>query len=46
MFKRYASHAQQATVSKGKDGPGKRLGAKRSGGECNYSMLPQHTSPL
>lgn len=32
VFKRHASHAQQATVSKGKDGPGKRLGAKRSGG--------------
>ncbi|CAG8959344.1 hypothetical protein HYFRA_00013115 [Hymenoscyphus fraxineus] len=30
-FVRYASHAQQGAVNKGKDGAGKRLGAKRSG---------------
>jgi large subunit ribosomal protein L27 len=31
-FVRHASHAQQGAVNKGKDGPGKRLGAKKSGG--------------
>lgn len=51
VFKRHASHAQQATVSKGKDGPGKRLGAKRSGGmyisiilsatRCRYISIAQ-----
>lgn len=33
-FVRHASHAQQGAVNKAKDGPGKRLGAKKSGG--NY----------
>ena len=33
-FVRHASHAQQGAVNKAKDGPGKRLGAKRSGGNC------------
>ena len=32
-FVRYASHKAQGAVNKAKDGPGKRLGAKRSGGE-------------
>lgn len=32
-FVRHASHAQQGAVNKAKDGPGKRLGAKKSGGE-------------
>jgi len=36
-FVRYASHAQQGAVNKAKDGPGKRLGAKKSGGEINCS---------
>jgi len=31
-FVRHASHAQQGAVNKAKDGPGKRLGAKKSGG--------------
>ncbi|KAH8592867.1 ribosomal L27 protein-domain-containing protein [Bisporella sp. PMI_857] len=30
-FVRHASHAQQGAVNKAKDGPGKRLGAKKSG---------------
>ncbi|KAH8649626.1 ribosomal L27 protein-domain-containing protein [Tricladium varicosporioides] len=30
-FIRHASHAQQGAVNKAKDGPGKRLGAKRTG---------------
>ncbi|KAF4626508.1 hypothetical protein G7Y89_g11647 [Cudoniella acicularis] len=30
-FMRHASHAQQGAVNKAKDGPGKRLGAKKSG---------------
>lgn len=29
---RYATHKAQGAVNKAKDGPGKRLGAKRSGG--------------
>lgn len=29
---RYASHKAQGAVNKAKDGPGKRLGAKKSGG--------------
>jgi hypothetical protein len=37
IFVRHASHAQQGAVNKAKDGPGKRLGAKRSGG---ISFLP------
>jgi hypothetical protein len=32
-FVRHASHQQQGAVNKAKDGPGKRLGAKKSGGE-------------
>ena len=32
VFVRHASHAQQGAVNKAKDGPGKRLGAKKSGG--------------
>jgi hypothetical protein len=36
-FVRHASHAQQGAVNKAKDGPGKRLGAKKSGGE-SYSL--------
>lgn len=32
-FVRHASHAQQGAVNKAKDGPGKRLGAKKTGGE-------------
>ncbi|PMD37741.1 ribosomal protein L27 [Hyaloscypha variabilis F] len=31
VFVRHASHAQQGAVNKAKDGPGKRLGAKKSG---------------
>lgn len=31
-FVRHASHNQQGAVNKAKDGPGKRLGAKKSGG--------------
>jgi hypothetical protein len=31
-FVRYASHKAQGAVNKAKDGPGKRLGAKKSGG--------------
>jgi hypothetical protein len=30
---RYASHKAQGAVNKAKDGPGKRLGAKKSGGK-------------
>jgi large subunit ribosomal protein L27 len=37
-FVRHASHAQQGAVNKAKDGPGKRLGAKRSGGMELFSM--------
>jgi len=32
-FVRYASHKAQGAVNKAKDGPGTRLGAKKSGGE-------------
>lgn len=38
-FVRHASHAQQGAVNKAKDGPGKRLGAKKSGGAFNYSSF-------
>lgn len=36
-FVRHASHAQQGAVNKAKDGPGKRLGAKKSGGMLNHA---------
>jgi large subunit ribosomal protein L27 len=35
-FVRHASHKAQGAVNKAKDGPGKRLGAKKSGGLCSY----------
>ena len=38
-FVRHASHAQQGAVNKAKDGPGKRLGAKKSGGTFNFPFL-------
>jgi hypothetical protein len=39
-FVRHASHQQQGAVNKAKDGAGKRLGAKNSGGELRfYSWL-------
>jgi large subunit ribosomal protein L27 len=43
IFVRHASHAQQGAVNKAKDGPGKRLGAKKSGGnfECLFLCLVQ-----
>lgn len=39
---RHASHKAQAAVNKAKDGPGKRLGAKKSGGMSIFgnSSLP------
>ncbi len=37
-FVRYASHKAQGAVNKAKDGPGKRLGAKKSGGELPYFL--------
>ena len=43
VFVRHASHAQQGAVNKAKDGPGKRLGAKKSGGPYSSPCLP---SPL
>lgn len=36
-FVRHASHKAQGAVNKAKDGPGKRLGAKKSGGLYSYS---------
>lgn len=41
---RYASHKAQGAVNKAKDGPGKRLGAKKSGGKHARS-LQYSTSP-
>ena len=41
-FVRHASHNQQGAVNKAKDGPGKRLGAKKAGGE--HSHLPLYCS--
>ena len=41
-FVRHASHAQQGAVNKAKDGPGKRLGAKKSGGESCSLYLKMH----
>ena len=38
-FVRHASHQQQGAVNKAKDGPGKRLGAKKSGGEMDTSSF-------
>jgi large subunit ribosomal protein L27 len=38
IFVRHASHAQQGAVNKAKDGPGKRLGAKRSGGMSSFPI--------
>ena len=38
-FVRHASHAQQGAVNKAKDGPGKRLGAKKSGGLSSPPIL-------
>ena len=35
-FVRHASHAEQGAVNKAKDGPGKRLGAKKSGGRSRF----------
>lgn len=44
-FVRHASHQQQGAVNKAKDGPGKRLGAKRSGGELSvYSWAKKPLS--
>jgi len=37
-FKRHASHQAQGRANGAKDGPGKRLGAKKSGG----TSLPNH----
>ncbi len=39
-FVRYASHKTQGAVNKAKDGPGKRLGAKKSGGLFLSSSSP------
>jgi large subunit ribosomal protein L27 len=36
---RYASHKAQGAVNKAKDGPGKRLGAKKSGGLSFHPVL-------
>ena len=36
---RWASHKAQGAVNKAKDGPGKRLGAKKSGGELIRSFV-------
>lgn len=36
---RFASHKAQGAVNKAKDGPGKRLGAKKSGGTCFSDLL-------
>lgn len=38
-FVRHASHAQQGAVNGGKDGRGKRLGAKKSGGLYSFILL-------
>jgi len=37
---RYASHKAQGAVNKAKDGPGKRLGAKKSGGMHTFPTFP------
>lgn len=39
---RWASHKAQGAVNKAKDGPGKRLGAKKSGGENTRSFNSLH----
>lgn len=36
---RWASHKAQGAVNKAKDGPGKRLGAKKSGGKISRSFI-------
>ncbi len=38
-FRRQASHKQQASVNGPKNGPGKRLGAKKAGGLCLFSSF-------
>jgi len=45
LFVRHASHAQQGAVNKAKDGPGKRLGAKKSGGLLSFSFAPPPSLP-
>ncbi|TVY83724.1 54S ribosomal protein L2 [Lachnellula suecica] len=44
-FVRHASHAQQGAVNKAKDGPGKRLGAKKSGGNIIFRQRGTHWFP-
>jgi len=39
-FVRHATHKAQGSVNGGKDGAGKRLGAKKSGGESNVTFEP------
>lgn len=43
-FVRYASHKAQGAVNKAKDGPGKRLGAKKSGGMHTPRLNPRALS--
>ncbi len=38
---RYATHQAQGRANGAKDGPGKRLGAKKSGGKCDLSLLSE-----
>lgn len=40
---RHASHAAQGAVNKAKDGPGKRLGAKKSGGGFFLLSMALHS---
>src|SRR5208282_5127311 len=43
---RHASHKAQGAVNKAKDGPGKRLGAKKSGGMSTSSRNAHRRPPL
>src|SRR5436305_10095694 len=45
-FVRQATHKAQRAVNKGKDGPGKRLGAKKSGGRLPVFLQIHNMSPF